>query len=198
MINKIYNLASLSKLHNYALICICILATIYPIESKSMPDVSKAFDDVEFQTTKLKPLKLNSFEGKIIVLFFGYTHCPDICPTALLDISKTLKELGGDASLVQPIFISVDYKRDKPEILEQYVKFFDERIIGLSSNKFNIDKISKYFKINYSLLDSQSENYLIEHSSNLYVIDKDLIVKKIIPNGLPNTEITKAIKKLIN
>ena len=198
MINKISNLVSLSKLHNYALICICILAIVYPIESKAMPDVSKAFGDVEFQTTKLKPLKLNSFEGKVIVLFFGYTHCPDICPTALLDISKTLKELGRDAARVQPIFISVDYKRDKPEILEQYVKFFDERIIGLSSNKLNIDKISKYFKINYSLLDSQSENYLVEHSSNLYVIDKDLIVKKIIPNGLPSTEITKAIKKLIN
>ena len=198
MINKIYNLAPLSKLHNYTLICICILAMSYPIQSKSMPDVSKAFDDVEFQTTQLKSLKLNSFEGKIIVLFFGYTHCPDICPTALLDISKTLKELGGDASLVQPVFISVDYKRDKPEILEQYVKFFDERIIGISSNKFNIDKISKYFKINYSLLDSESKNYLVEHSSNLYVIDKDLIVKKIIPNGLPSTEITKAIKKLIN
>jgi protein SCO1 len=198
MINKIYNIVSSSKLQNYALICICILAIVYPIESKSMPDVSKAFGDVEFQTTKLKPLKLNSFEGKVIVLFFGYTHCPDICPTALLDISKTLKELGRDAAHVQPIFISVDYKRDNPEILEQYVKFFDERIIGLSSNKLNIDKISKYFKINYSLLDSQSENYLVEHSSNLYVIDKNLIVKKIIPNGLPSTEITKAIKKLIN
>ena len=70
MINKISNLVSLSKLHNYALICICILAMTYPIESKSMPDVSKAFGDVEFQTTKLKPLKLNSFEGEIIVLFF--------------------------------------------------------------------------------------------------------------------------------
>ena len=70
--------------------------------------------------------------------------------------------------------------------------------MGISSDKDNIDKINKYFKTTYSLLDSNSKNYLVEHSSNLYIIGEDLIVKRIVASGLPYTEITKAIKKLIN
>ena len=77
-------------------------------------------------------------------------------------------------------------------------KFFDERIVGLSSDKENIDKLHRYFKTKYELLYSKDENYLVEHSSNLYIIDKDLIVDRIIANGLPSSEITKAVKKLIN
>ena len=115
-----------------------------------------------------------------------------------MDISRTLKELKDDAKKVQAVFVSVDYKRDTPQYLNKYVNYFDERILGISSDKKNIDKLNKYFKTNYSLLDSNKENYLVEHSSNLYIIGEDLVVKRIIAHGLPYTEITKAVKKLIN
>ncbi len=163
----------------------------------SMPDMSKALSSAEFSTTQSKNLKLEVFKGQIILIFFGYTHCPDICPSTLLDISKSMKDLGGDSEKVQPIFISVDYKRDTPEHLETYVKFFDNKILGLTSDKKNLDQITQDFKTQYALLDATSENYLVEHSSNLYVLDQDLQVRRIIPNGLPSSEITKAIKRLL-
>lgn len=164
----------------------------------SMPDVSQALSDVKFKNEESQSIKLDKYKGKIILLFFGYTNCPDICPTTLLDISRTLKELGKDADKVQAVFVSVDPKRDTPKQLNNYVKYFDEKIIGLTSDRHNIDKLHKYFKTKYELLFSEDDNYLVEHSSNLYVIDANLVVDRIIVNGLPNSEITKAVKKLIN
>ena len=164
----------------------------------SMPDVSQAFSDIQFKSEDSKNMKLDEYKGKIILLFFGYTNCPDICPTTLLDISRTLKELGKDSDKVQAVFVSVDPERDTPKHLNDYVKYFDEKIVGLTSDKYNIDKLHKYFKTKYELLYSEDDNYLVEHSSNLYIIDKNLVVDRIIANGLSNSEITKAVMKLIN
>ena len=174
-----------------------ILSGILSQNIHAMPDVSKALQEVSFTTTTQKSLTLDEYEGKIMLIFFGYTHCPDICPTTMLDIRKSLKELGDLAERVQPVFISVDYLRDTPQIITKYVKFFDDRILGLTSSKEEIDKITKYFKIPYELVNSANNpNYIVEHSSNLYVIDKNMIVKRIIPNGLPYSEITKTVRSL--
>ena len=163
----------------------------------AMPDVSKALKEVSFITQKEKSLTLDKYRGKVMLVFFGYTNCPDICPTTMLDIRKSLKELGDIADKVQPVFISVDYQRDTPQIITKYVNFFDDRILGLTSSKEMIDKITKYFKIPYELVDSANNpNYIVEHSSNLYIIDKNMIVKRIIPNGLPHSEITKTVRSL--
>ena len=179
-----------------------ILTTALLILSSSyvyaMPDVSRALSDIEFKTESSSNTKLDVYEGKIILLFFGYTNCPDICPTTLLDISKSLKELGEDSDKVQAVFVSVDPQRDTPKHLNDYVKYFDKRIVGLSSDKTNIDKLHKYFRTTYELLNASEENYLVEHSSNLYIIDENMIVDRIIANGLPSSEITKAVRKLIN
>ena len=131
------------------LIIIVVLLMINPKFLAAMPDVNKALSDVEFQSIESENIKLTKYKGKVILLFFGYTNCPDICPTTLLDISRTLKELKDDAEKVQAIFVSVDYKRDTPQFLNQYVNYFDKRILGISSDKKNIDKLNKYFKTNY-------------------------------------------------
>ena len=116
----------------------------------------------------------------------------------MIDITKSLRELGDDAVEVQPIFISVDYLRDTPERLQKYMEFFDSRIIALTSSKDDLKKISKNFRTTFELVNPSNSNYLVEHSSNLYIIDKGLIVKRIIANGLPSSEITKTVKKLLN
>ena len=120
------------------LIIIVVLLMINPKFLAAMPDVNKALSDVEFQSIESENIKLTKYKGKVILLFFGYTNCPDICPTTLLDISRTLKELKDDAEKVQAIFVSVDYKRDTPQFLNQYVNYFDKRILGISSYKKNI------------------------------------------------------------
>ena len=183
------------KIRNILTTALLILSSSYVY---AMPDVSRALSDIEFKTESSSNTKLDVYEGKIILLFFGYTNCPDICPTTLLDISKSLKELGEDSDKVQAVFVSVDPQRDTPKHLNDYVKYFDKRIIGLSSDKTNIDKLHKYFRTTYELLNASEENYLVEHSSNLYIIDENMVVDRIIANGLPSSEITKAVRKIIN
>ena len=183
------------KLRKILTTALLILSSSY---AYAMPDVSRALSDIEFKTESSSNTKLDVYEGKIILLFFGYTNCPDICPTTLIDISKSLKELGEDSDKVQAVFVSVDPQRDTPKHLNDYVKYFDKRIVGLSSDKTNIDKLHKYFRTTYELLNASEENYLVEHSSNLYIIDENMVVDRIIANGLPSSEITKAIRKLIN
>ncbi|MEC7677545.1 MAG: SCO family protein, partial [Pseudomonadota bacterium] len=176
------------------------ITLIFIMSSKSfaMPDMTNAFHNVSFLNTKSETIKLNEYEDKILLVFFGYTHCPDICPSTLIDITKSLRELGDDAGEVQPIFISVDYLRDTPERLQKYMEFFDSRIIALTSSEDDLKKISKNFRTTFELVNPSTSNYLVEHSSNLYIIDKGLIVKRIIANGLPSSEITKTVKKLLN
>ncbi len=183
------------KLRKILTTALLILSSSY---AYAMPDVSRALSDIEFKTESSSNTKLDVYEGKIILLFFGYTNCPDICPTTLLDISKSLKELGEDSDKVQAVFVSVDPQRDTPKHLNDYVKYFDKRIVGLSSDKTNIDKLHKYFRTTYELLNASEENYLVDHSSNLYIIDENMVVDRIIANGLPSSEITKAVRKLIN
>ena len=164
----------------------------------AMPDMNKAFDEISLVSTNEDRLRLSDYKGKILLVFFGYTHCPDICPTTMLDIRKSMNDLGSKSEEVQPIFISVDFKRDTPEIIDNYVKFFDERIVGLTGSKQMLTAASESFRTSYALLDSRDkESYLVEHSSNLFIIDKDLIVRRIIPNGLPHTEITNTLKELL-
>ena len=196
---KIFLMSLKNYIRNFVLFVLtaCLLIMIVGEKSYSMPNVENAFSTVKFTSKDNSNLKLNEFRGKVIVLFFGYSHCPDICPTTLLDMSKTLADLGRDASKVQSIFISVDHKRDTAKSLAQFTSFFDSRILGVTSDKENIDKITKLFKTNYALLDHESKNYIVEHSSNIYVINQNLVVKRIIPNGLPYSEITKAVKNLV-
>ena len=133
----------------------------------------------------------------MLLVFFGYTHCPDVCPTTVLDMARVLKALGDDSDKVLPIFISVDHRRDDYEKVRNYVDFFDKRIVALTSDKENIDKLTKFFKTKYELVDPTKPGFLVEHSSNIYILDKSLQVKKIIPNGIPSEEITVMLKRYL-
>lgn len=165
--------------------------------SKAFPDMSNVFSEVEFRDDEKQFFKYDGYKDKVLLIFFGYTHCPDVCPTTVLDMAKVLKELDSKSNEVQPIFISVDYQRDTQKSVNNYVNFFDKRIAALTSNKENIDILTKHFKTKYDLVDPSKEGYIVEHSSNIYILDKNLQVKKIIPNGIPSNEIANFIKKIL-
>ena len=165
--------------------------------SKAFPDMSNVFDRVSFYDKNNKITKFNGYENKVLLVFFGYTHCPDVCPTTVLDMARVMKGLGDESSQVLPMFISVDYDRDDYKKVREYVDFFDNRIAALTSNKENIDALTKFFKTKYEFVDPKNKGYIVEHSSNIYVLDKKLQVKKIIPNGIPSTEITRIVKKFL-
>ena len=165
--------------------------------SKAFPDMSNVFERVDFYNKDNKFEKFNGYEDKVLLVFFGYTHCPDVCPTTVLDMARVMKGLGDQSKNLLPIFISVDYDRDDYNKVRDYVNFFDSRIAALTSDKKNIDMLTKYFKTKYEFVDPKDKGYIVEHSSNIYVLDKKLQVKQIIPNGIPSKEITKIVKKFL-
>ena len=165
--------------------------------SKAFPDMSNVFERVDFYNKDNNFEKFNGYEDKVLLIFFGYTHCPDVCPTTVLDMARVMKGLGNQSENVLPIFISVDYERDDYNKVRDYVDFFDRRIAALTSDKKNIDMLTKYFKTKYEFVDPKDKGYIVEHSSNIYVLDKKLQVKQIIPNGIPSKEITKIVKKFL-
>jgi protein SCO1 len=114
------------------------------------------------------------FRGKWLLVYFGYTHCPDICPTTLADISQTLDLLGADSPQVQPLFISIDPERDTPQIVGEYVKEFDNRIIGLAGTPSEIAAVAKTYRVFYAKKEgADASNYFMEHTAFVYVIGPD-------------------------
>jgi protein SCO1 len=117
-----------------------------------------------------KPRRLEDFRGKAVVLFFGFTHCPDVCPTTLADISQAVKTLGPDAERVQVLMVSVDPERDTAESLAKYVTAFDPRFLALRGDLAATKKVASEFKI-YFEKRKQGDSYTVDHSAQSYVID---------------------------
>ena len=180
-------------------VILCLLSPLTSLSdiSKAFPDMTDVFTDVNFYNDSKELENFIGYKDKVLLVFFGYTHCPDVCPTTVLDMARVLKALGDDSNEVLPIFISVDHKRDDYAKVRNYVDFFDTRIAALTSDKENIDKLTKFFKTKYELVDPTKPGFLVEHSSNIYILDKSLQVKKIIPNGIPSEEITVMLKKYL-
>jgi protein SCO1/2 len=119
-----------------------------------------------------KPRTLADFRGKAVVVFFGYTQCPDVCPTTLAALAETMKQLGPDADRVQVLFVTVDPERDTRELLAQYVPAFDRRFLGLFGDADATARVAKEFKIVYQKQPGTSPgNYTIDHSAGTYVFD---------------------------
>lgn len=117
-----------------------------------------------------KPRTLADFRGKAVVLFFGFAHCPDICPTTLADAAAAMKVLGKDAERVQVLMVTVDPERDTPEVLAKYVPAFDARFLGLWGDAAATQRAAKEFKIFYEKRQSGS-SYSVDHSGQSYVLD---------------------------
>ncbi len=114
-----------------------------------------------------------TFRGKWLLVYFGYTSCPNTCPTALLEIAKALETLGPDAAELQPIFITVDPQRDTLEVIAEYTQSFDPRIIGLVGNPQQTAAVAKEYGAYYVRHNTGpgAEDYVIDHSSYLYLMD---------------------------
>lgn len=125
---------------------------------------------LELADTSGRVRHLEDFRGKAVVLFFGFTHCPDVCPTTLADIAGALRTLGADAGRVQVLFVTVDPERDTAEDLQSYVTAFDPHFIALRGDAAATERVAKDFKIFYERR-KQGATYTVDHSSQTYVID---------------------------
>ena len=119
-----------------------------------------------------KSVSDRDFRGKLMLVFFGYAHCPDVCPTELQTMSAVMDKLGPEAGKVAPIFISVDPKRDTPEELASYMKNFDPRITGLTGDQNDISNVAKAYRVYYrNAGDGGGGGYTVDHSAFVYLMD---------------------------
>jgi protein SCO1/2 len=119
-----------------------------------------------------RPRTLADFRGRLTVLFFGYTHCPDVCPTTLADMAAVLKALGPDAARVQVLFMTLDPERDTQAVLAQYVPAFDASFLGLYGDAAATQRVAKEFRIFYEKRAGGAPGaYTLDHSAQIYVLD---------------------------
>lgn len=127
-------------------------------------------------------VRLHNFRGKLVLLYFGYTHCPGICPTTLANVAQALHQLGARANQVQLLMISVDPERDTPDKLAAYVPHFHPSFIGLTGSAEDIAAVAPLFGIYYEKQEGTTDTgYLVNHSPTLMVIDQQGIMRLIIP-----------------
>ena len=113
------------------------------------------------------------FRGKLMLVFFGYTHCPDVCPTEMQNMADVMEKLGPDAKQVAPVFISVDPVRDTPELLAAYVKNFSPLITGLTGSQDEVVSAAKAYRVYFKKADGSTDNYTVDHSVFVYLMDRD-------------------------
>lgn len=144
------------------------------------------------------PRQLADFKGEVVALFFGYTHCPDVCPTTMDDLSKALRLLGSDRSQVQVLFVTLDPERDSQEVLAQYVPSFDESFIGLYGDVSATERVAQDFKLFYKKQASGGNSgYTIDHSAGIYVFDKQGALRVFMNHGQKPQDIAHDLKQLM-
>ncbi|ADZ89881.1 SCO family protein [Marinomonas mediterranea] len=185
----------------FAVLLLAILATALYMQTNNTEKAKSTRLGGDFTLmTSEGPVSLSDFPNKMKLVFFGYTHCPDICPLTLANVKVALKQLPDDVrSQVQTIFISVDPKRDTPEHLSQYVHFFDPSFIGATDTQKNIDKVVKQYGAFYRFVDmpDSSMGYSVDHSAQLYLMGKDNKIKEYLFHDSSSEEIAETLKKAI-
>ena len=154
--------------------------------------------DFELVDFNGKQRHLADFRGKVVVMFFGFTHCPDVCPTTLAEFNTALKQLGDAAGKVQVLFVTVDPERDTPDVLRGYVTAFNDHFLGLTGTPAQIAKVAKEYKIVYQKVPGSSpDNYSVDHSAGTYIYDEQGRLRLFAPYGLGAEAIASDIAQLL-
>lgn len=146
-----------------------------------------------------KFISLSDYRGKLVLVYFGYTFCPDICPATLANVGQSLRELGAKTDDVQLIMVSLDPERDTPEKLAEYVKHFHSSFIGVTGSRDELDKVTSLYGIFYEkAAGTDNTGYLINHTATLLVIDREGYLKLVFPFGVTVPEITDDLKYMLS
>ena len=146
-----------------------------------------------------KKRTLADFKGKVVVLFFGYTQCPDVCPTTLAELAEVMKLLGPDADRVQVLFVTLDPQRDTPKLLAQYVPAFDPRFLGLWGDSETIARTAREFKVFFQKVEGRTpESYSIDHTAGSYVFDTQGRVRLFIKHAQGAQPLAQDLRQLLS
>jgi protein SCO1/2 len=169
-----------------------------PFKAKPVADTPSAANFTltdQFGATR----SLTEFRGKVVSLFFGFTHCPDICPTHLARQAEVMRQLGPRADQLAVLFVTLDPERDSSAVLRAYMDAFDPRFIALSGSPEETAKIAKQYKIFWQKtpLPGSALVYTIDHTTNSFLIDRQGRVRLIVPHEMPATDVTHDINLLM-
>jgi protein SCO1 len=146
-----------------------------------------------------QPRSVADFRGKVVGIFFGYTNCPDVCPTTLADVAAARKLLGADAERLQGIMVTVDPQRDTPQVLKQYVTAFDPSFLGLYGDDAALKKATQDFKVYWEVREGRTpETYTVNHSGFLYVLDREGRPRLLFPPGTAPAVMAADIRVLLD
>jgi protein SCO1/2 len=178
-----------------------ITAIVYAVNGQSRDDgaaPAAAAIGGPFTLTTHDGKKLSSEElkGKPFAVFFGFTYCPEVCPTTLLELSQTIKELGAAADGMRFLFITVDPERDTPEQLGTYLSSFDPHITGLTGSPDEIAAVAKAYRVQYEKVPT-SDGYTMNHTALVYLMDEKGGFKSVLALGVPPAKRLEKLKTLL-
>ena len=165
--------------------------------SKPIPSAGKEFGgDFTLNEKDGKPASLSDYRGKVVIMYFGYTSCPDFCPTSLAVIGSAMKSLSEkEQEELQGLFISVDPERDNGERLKKYAKYFHDIFDGITGTPEEIQTVARQYGSYFNKVDSDSAlTYLVDHTSTTYIIGRDGKFVKTLPHGATAAEVAEGIR----
>ena len=137
-----------------------------------------------------------ALRGNYALIYFGYTFCPDVCPTELGEIAVAIDELGADGARVTPVMITIDPERDTPEVLAEYVPLFHDRLVGLTGSEAEIKDVAEKYRVFYRRFEDPNFTfYLMDHTSFVYLLDPDGGVASMFRYGTPPADMADAIRQ---
>ncbi|WP_306566539.1 SCO family protein [Aquabacterium sp.] len=140
---------------------------------------------------------LSEFKGKVVFVFFGFTQCPDVCPTTMAELAELRRRLGPDGNKVQGVFVSVDPERDTPQVLKGYLQAMDPSFVGLTGSPEEIQAVSREFKVFYQKVETPSGGYTIDHTAGSYIFDPQGQVRLFARYGMPLDQLTADVRQLL-
>lgn len=155
--------------------------------------------EIELARADGSSFQLSEKRGKAVLLFFGYTSCPDVCPTTLAELKRVMDELGADAEQVQVVYVTVDPKRDTPQKVEKYVSIFNPDFIGLSGSTEDLEKVWGDYGVyrEEEQMPNSATGYLVNHTARVYLIDRDGNLRLSYSYGTPTEDIVHDLKLLL-
>ena len=153
---------------------------------------------LELTDTDGKPRSLADWRGKVIVVFFGYTQCPDVCPTTMAELAQIRTQLGADGDRLETVFVTIDPERDTPEVLKAYVANFGPNVVALRGNAEQTAAAAKEFKVFYAKVPGKTTgSYTMDHSAASFVFDPAGRVRLFVPYGADTKLLTGDVKQLL-
>lgn len=186
--------------------CVCMIVIFGLAACTKSPEAFKNTDltgldyakDFALTDHHGKARTLANFKGKVVVMFFGYTQCPDVCPTTMAEMAAVMQQLGKDADKVQVLFVTLDPERDTQALLAAYVPNFDARFLGLYGDLPATEKVAKEFKVFYQKVPGKTtESYTLDHTAGSYVFDREGRIRLFLRNGQGTEPVVHDLKILL-